>query len=105
VYWYCAFPMRPPARTSCVAWKKVGAPGTTATRPRSLVITWSALTLRSASGFSMTNSRAVLVAVLGPLPWAPVNPTTFATAGSCPTISTISVSLARIAWNEMSCAA
>src|SRR5438132_4182844 len=68
VYWYCAFPIRPPERTSCAAWKKAGAPGTTATRPRSLVITWSALTLRSASGFSMTNIRAVLVAVLGPLP-------------------------------------
>src|SRR4030095_7626058 len=26
VYWYWAFPMRPPARTSCTAWEERGAP-------------------------------------------------------------------------------
>src|SRR6185369_14755495 len=41
VYWYCAFPERPPARTSCTAWKKAGAPGTPATPRRSRAITWS----------------------------------------------------------------
>ena len=71
------------------------APGSFASLPRSRAITWSAVSLRSAIGFSATN----IIPELRCAP--PVKPTTFSTAGSPLTMVMKSASFCRIAWNEM----
>ena len=71
------------------------APGSWASRVRSRATIRSALSPRSASGFSVTNSDPVLR-------WLPpVKPTTLSTLGSARTMSMNVASLSRIAWNEM----
>ena len=58
--------MRPPMVRSWADCMYSVAPGTTASLRRSLPITWSALILRSASGFSVMNMRPLLAEVLPP---------------------------------------
>ena len=71
------------------------APATWLTFARRRVITWSADTLRSDSGFRVANRKPELV-------WKPpVKPTTFSIAGSSRTMATNWRNLRRIAWNEM----
>ena len=48
---------RPPTRISCTACRNSAAPGTCASLPRSRAMTWSAETLRSASGFSEMKTK------------------------------------------------
>ena len=104
VYWYCAWLMRPPSRTSCVACKNSVAPGTCASLGRSRAITSSAEILRSARGLSETNMRPVLLVVPRPPP-PPVKAVAASTAGSFCTMSTKRTILSRMAANDTSCAA
>ncbi len=55
-------------RTSCTACRYSVAPGTTASFGRKRLMIWSAVTLRSLSGFSAMNTRPVLVVVPPPPP-------------------------------------
>ena len=97
VNWKSALLSRPPTRMSWIAWRKRLAPATRASCGRRRAMTSSALSFRSPSGFSATNSRPVL-----PVPWLPpVNPATVSTAGSSIRILTNCASLSCIAWNDV----
>ena len=81
-YWYCEFDWRPPARRSCAAMRKVCASRMPISFGRRRSTTADAGVLRSSRGLSATNTKPPFE-----LPWPPVNPTTFFTAGSPFTMS------------------
>ena len=62
VYWYCAWPARPPTLMSCAACRKVCAPTSWASLGRSRAMIWSAVALRPAS---LRLQRDVQVGLVG----------------------------------------
>jgi hypothetical protein len=91
--------VRPPVRTSWVAWMKVRMPSTRSSFGRRRPITWKALASRSSRGLSVMYMRPELSA--WPLP--PSDMPTVATAGSAWTMAPTFSCSACIAENEMSC--
>ena len=80
---------------SCTEVRNRLAPGSLASLTRSRATIWSAVSLRSDSGFRVTNICPVLR-------WEPpVKPVTLTTAGSDWTILMKLSSLVRISWNDV----